>query len=79
MTVPTRRAFLVASGGASAAALGWWLIDSEQNVTDRPESDAGNPRAESASDYVDHDGWMLSVEDKEKIVASPGEPREFAD
>jgi len=59
----SRRAFLAASGTA-AAAIGWYVFDRSDPA--RPID--SSPGATTA--YVDHDGWIVSPEDKRRIDAS---------
>ncbi len=61
MSGMTRRGLLAVAGGTAAAALGWWFgpgTTPASRPADSPVSTQG---------YVDHDGWMLSVEDTTAI------------
>lgn len=62
MSGMTRRGLLAVAGGATAAALGWWF-----GPGTTPEPRPSDSSQASTPTYVDHDGWMLSVEDKATI------------
>lgn len=64
---PSRRAFLAASGTV-AAAVGWYVIDRSDSTSLSMDSGPGRQGATTA--YVDHDGWIVSPEDKRRIDAS---------
>lgn len=66
MSRMTRRGMLAAAGSAAAAALGWWFGPRATRASSPSDTSAASTRG-----YVDHDGWMLSVEDKAAIDAAP--------
>lgn len=65
MSGVTRRGVLAVAGGVAAAALGWWFSPGATRASSAPEV---SPTPTDG--YVDHDGWMLSVEDKATIAAA---------
>lgn len=59
----TRRALLMVTGGGAAAGLGWWL--GAARVDRAPAASARRSEAlDAPGRYVDHDGWMMSADDK---------------
>ena len=64
-TQVSRRAFLAASGGLVALASGaiFWRSGTSRSRAHRM---AGSPVSDR---YVDHNGWMLTVADKKKVIA----------
>jgi hypothetical protein len=64
-TVPRRHFLLAVSGGLTAAAFAWSCGDAAPREPARaaPAAPAG------VSGYLDHDGWMLTRDDREKIGA----------
>jgi len=61
--ISRRTWWTVAGGGlvAAASAALWW-----KNLLPH----VGPPQAQPSATYVDHDGWMLSAEDKQRLAAS---------
>ena len=60
----SRRAWWMVTGGsliAAASATLWW-----KNLLPA----AGPAQAQPSATYVDHDGWMLSAKDKERLSGS---------
>lgn len=72
---PNRRGFMFATGGAAAAAMGWWFGASTTG-TPTPVLDPA-PRGTEA--YVDVDGWIVSAEDKRKLASERGARAEDSD
>ena len=61
----SRRTWWTVTGGslvAAASAALWWKGQLPG---------VGPAKAPPASDYVDHDGWMLSARDKERLAGAP--------
>jgi hypothetical protein len=70
MTKLSRRGFLafLGGGGVAATALGWMYVQS----TSRQHAGAETLGVSVQSgDYVDHDGWIITVADKEKLDVPP--------
>jgi hypothetical protein len=61
----SRRAFLAALGGAVAAQAATWEIG--RHIPRRPAVES-NPVSRA---YVDHDGWILTTADKQKLTTRP--------
>jgi len=62
----SRRGFLGAAGGALAAL---WIASGC-----RPRDEAPVASAPAAGGYVDHEGWMLTADDRQKLLAGSAEP-----
>lgn len=59
----SRRAFIGAAGGL----LGAWVVTGACRRRDRGAA-GGDP---ATAGYVDHEGWMLTPADKQKLAAAP--------
>jgi hypothetical protein len=75
MPGPSRRAFLTAAGGGLLALISASIVwRSGRSWTQAPKTD---PFA-SSTGYVDHNGWMLTPADKQKLTSmqtgTPGVP-----
>jgi hypothetical protein len=64
----SRRAFLTAAGGGLLALLSASIFWRSGGFSTPP---AGTGLFESTAGYVDHDGWMVTPADKQKLTAQP--------
>ena len=66
----SRRAFLTTAGAGilAAASAASWVTSRGCRPVSRRATNA------PFADYVDHEGWMLTADDKQKLVGTPGRP-----
>ena len=62
----SRRTFLTALGGGLAAGSALWALSGSPYWGGIL---GGGAAVEECCSYVDHDGWMLTVADKERLIA----------
>jgi hypothetical protein len=64
MTKVSRRSFFVAAAGLTSSAVVFMCGESSPDHV--PKADD----SENSERYVDHDGWLLTPADKEKVTSS---------
>ena len=68
----SRRGFLLALGGGATVALLIHRFSGPESGTTLG-GPGGGANVAGTSTYVDHDGWILTVDDKRRLAPSPGE------